>query len=118
MPVTIRASPTTFVICEFTDHETAAAAPVIYAEAGASVWVQECEFENNSATNEFAARGGAQFFSDDAALLVDVGDDGPPEEPEPLSSADSAVKLLAWTETWITNIEPVRALRVHLWPRS
>eukprot|EP00892_Ulva_mutabilis_P002733 jgi/Ulvmu1/12460/UM009_0112.1 len=106
VPVTIRSSPTTFVICEFFGHETAAGAPVIYADAGAPVWVQESEFENNTADPVFASRGGAQFFSDDAELAIDTGE-AQPEEVQPLSAADADIKLLAWSETWITEVEPL-----------
>lgn len=107
VPLTIRASPSTFVRCEFTDHATAEGTPVIYAEAGAPVWVQESEFENNTAETELAARGGAQFFSDDQTLSVDTADG--PDAPQPLSSADATVKRLAWEEDWIKAVEPVRA---------
>lgn len=106
MPITIRSSPTTFVKCAFSDHVSVDGGPVIYAESGASVWVQESTFTNNTSDYDFASRGGAQFFSD-VDRQVELGS-GVTEAARALSEADAGVKLLAWTEDFIVELEPVR----------
>lgn len=118
VPVTIRSSPTTFVKCDFSGHVSPPNGPVIYAETGAPVWVQESTFDNNTADYKFGSRGGAQFFNDDD-LDVEFGG-GVTEPARPLSEAGDEIKLLAWTEQFISDIEPVcrccRAACMHTPP--
>ena len=111
VPVTIRSAPSTFLICDFLGHTPAAGDPVVYAEAGAQVWVQESTFANNTADFEFAARAGAQFFSDAEGRRVEVGG-GDTEAVPRLSAVGADVKVLAWTEDWIVDVEKVRAVSI------
>lgn len=107
--VVARASPTYFLKTVFSAIQTAPSSPIIVADGGAPIKIQECTFSNsNTATNELRAFGTSEFFVDNNDEVTVVTDDGNPIAPQPLSAARGN-NFLTDADEWSVNIRKVRS---------
>lgn len=107
--VAVRASPTYFLKTAFSNILTAPSSPVILADAGAPVKIQECTFSaSNTAETPLRGFGGSRFFVDDIAGLPVAGEDAADiTSAEPLSAARGS-DFLTDADDWSVDIRAVR----------
>lgn len=117
-PVEVQ-SAVRFVDCTFTDNDVTGINDGVILAAGLSeeVWLQGCQFVNNTATLELVASSSSVFYNDGPEKYYAGADSA---EVQPQKTPPDASAFLALPDDFVTDASGVRCLLLILcqmcWP--